>query len=53
MQWLNVQTKRLEVTNEVRRLMRENPDLTVEQAHGTLQGDLVDPYRLDGGARPL
>jgi hypothetical protein len=41
--WLNVQTKRLEVTNEVRRLMRENPDLTVEQAQERFKG-LVDPY---------
>ena len=41
--WLNVQTKRLEVTNEVRRLMRENPDLTVEQAQERFKG-VVAPY---------
>ena len=41
--WLNVQGKRLEVTNEIRRLMRENPDLTVEQAQERFKG-IVEPY---------
>lgn len=41
--WLNVQNKRLEVTNEIRRLMRENPDLTVEQAQERFKG-IVEPY---------
>ena len=41
--WLKVQTKRLEVTNEIRRLMRENPDLTVEQAQERFKG-IVEPY---------
>jgi hypothetical protein len=41
--WLNVQSKRLEVTNEIRRLMRENPDLTVEQAQERFKG-IVEPY---------
>jgi hypothetical protein len=48
-----VQTKRLEVTNEVRRLMRENPDSHRGAGNGTLQGDLGEPARrrgtLDGG----
>lgn len=41
--WLKVQTKRLEVTNEIRRMLRENPDLTVEQAQERFKG-LVEPY---------
>lgn len=46
--WLNVQNKRLEVTNEIRRMMRENPDLTVEQAQERFKA-IVEPY-LDAGS---
>jgi hypothetical protein len=45
---LEVQTKRLEITNDIRRLMRENPDLTEEQAMERFKGILEN--RLDGGA---
>jgi hypothetical protein len=43
-----VQTKRLEITNDVRALLRENPDLTEEQAMERFKGILEN--RLDGGA---
>ena len=46
--YLQVQTKRLEVINEVRDLMRKNPDLTEEQAMERFKGILEN--RLDGGA---
>jgi hypothetical protein len=46
--WLNVQTKRLEVVNEVRRLMRENPDITEEQAMERFKS-IVEP-KLDAGS---
>jgi hypothetical protein len=46
--YLQVQTKRLEVINEVRELMRKNPDLTEEQAMERFKGILEN--RLDGGA---
>jgi hypothetical protein len=45
---LAVETKRLEITNDVRRMMRENPDLTEEQAMERFKGILEN--RLDGGA---
>jgi hypothetical protein len=43
-----VQTKRLEITNDIRALLRENPDLTEEQAMERFKGILEN--RLDGGA---
>jgi hypothetical protein len=43
-----VQTKRLEVTNDIRAMLRENPDLTEEQAMERFKGILEN--RLDGGA---
>jgi hypothetical protein len=46
--YLQVQTKRLEVINEVRELMRKNPDFTEEQAMERFKGILEN--RLDGGA---
>jgi hypothetical protein len=45
---LAVKTKRLEITNDIRRMMRENPDLTEEQAMERFKGILEN--RLDGGA---
>jgi hypothetical protein len=45
---LAVETKRLEITNDVRRMMRENPELTEEQAMERFKGILEN--RLDGGA---
>lgn len=45
---MQVQTKRLEITNDVRALLRENPDLTEEQAMERFKGILEN--RLDGGA---
>jgi hypothetical protein len=45
---LAVETKRLEITNDIRRMMRENPDLTEEQAMERFKGILEN--RLDGGA---
>jgi len=45
---LQVQTKRLEITNDIRALLRENPDLTEEQAMERFKGILEN--RLDGGA---
>jgi hypothetical protein len=38
--YLQVQTKRLEVINDVRRLMRENPNFTEEEAANRLKGIL-------------
>lgn len=46
--YLQVQTKRLEVINEVRELMRKNPDFTEEQAMERFKGILEN--RLDGGS---
>jgi hypothetical protein len=45
---LAVETKRLEITNDIRRMVRENPDLTEEQAMERFKGILEN--RLDGGA---
>jgi Transglycosylase SLT domain len=45
---LQVQTKRLEITNDIRALLRENPDLTEEQAMERFKGILEN--RLEGGA---
>ncbi|NBW08660.1 MAG: hypothetical protein EBR82_11605 [Caulobacteraceae bacterium] len=45
---LQVQTKRLEITNDIRAMLRENPDLTEEQAMERFKGILEN--RLDGGA---
>jgi GH24 family phage-related lysozyme (muramidase) len=47
-QYLKVQQKRMEVTNRVRALMRENPDLTEEQAMERFKG-ILQPH-LDGGS---
>jgi hypothetical protein len=41
--WLNVQTKREKAINEIRSMMRENPDLTIEQAQERFKG-IVEPY---------
>ena len=41
--WLNVQTKREKAINEIRGMMRENPDLTIEQAQERFKG-IVEPY---------
>jgi hypothetical protein len=44
--WLNVQTKREQVINEIRGMMRDNPDLTIEQAQErfkTIVGPHLDP----------
>lgn len=46
--YLEVQTKRLEVINEVRAMMRKNPDLTEQQAADRLKGIL--DKRLDNAA---
>jgi hypothetical protein len=43
-----VQTKRLEITNDIQRMLRENPDMTEEQAMERFKGILEN--RLDGGA---
>ena len=45
---LAVETKRLEITNDIRRMVRENPELTEEQAMERFKGILEN--RLDGGA---
>jgi hypothetical protein len=45
---LAVETKRLEITNDIRRMVRENPDFTEEQAMERFKGILEN--RLDGGA---
>jgi hypothetical protein len=41
--WLNVQTKREKAINEIRSMMRENPDLTIDQAQERFKG-IVEPY---------
>jgi hypothetical protein len=41
--WLNVQTKREKAINEIRGMMRENPDLTIDQAQERFKG-IVEPY---------
>ena len=44
-----VQSKRNEITTAVREMLRENPDLTEEQAYERFKGVLED--KLDGGAK--
>jgi len=41
--WLNVQTKRQNVITEIRQMMRENPDLTIEQAQERFKS-IVEPH---------
>jgi hypothetical protein len=41
--WLNVQTKRQQVINEIREMVKDNPDLTIEQAQERFKG-IVEPY---------
>jgi hypothetical protein len=41
--WLNVQTKRQQVINEIRDMVKDNPDLTIEQAQDRFRG-IVEPY---------
>lgn len=43
-----VQAKRIEITNDIRQMVRENPDITPEQAMERFKGILEN--RLDGGA---
>lgn len=44
-----VQSKRNEITTAVRQMLRENPDLTEEEAYERFKGILED--KLDGGAK--
>jgi hypothetical protein len=44
-----VQSKRNEITTAVRQMLRENPDLTEEEAYERFKGVLED--KLDGGAK--
>jgi hypothetical protein len=44
-----VQAKRMEITNDIRSMLRENPELTEEQAMERFKGILEN--RLDGGAQ--
>jgi hypothetical protein len=44
-----VQAKRMEITNDVRAMLRENPDMTEEDAMKRFKDILID--RLDGGAQ--
>ena len=48
-QYGKVQSKRNEITTAVRQMLRENPDLTEEEAMKRFQGILED--KLDGGAK--
>jgi len=48
-QYGRVQAKRNEITTSVRQMLRENPDLTEEQAYERFKGILED--KLDGGAK--
>ena len=41
--WLNVQTKRQQVINEIRQMMRENPNLTIDQAQERFKS-IVEPH---------
>lgn len=48
-QYGKVQSKRNEITTAVRQMLRENPDLTEEEAYERFKGILED--KLDGGAK--
>jgi len=48
-QYGKVQSKRNEITTAVRQMLRENPDLTEEEAYERYKGILED--KLDGGAK--